>query len=95
MYANFQSFAPISTFLISPKWFRAPNLFPSHTDNAYEDSHDNIVFDPPLTDKNAFSFWPDADGNALDPQETAANLVRFTFHPRSDNLDLPPPQMLL
>lgn len=72
------------------KWFRAPNAFPGHTVNAYEDDAGNIVFDLPLTDKNVFFWWPDAEGNAPNPEEISAQLVRFTFDPRSNNLELPP-----
>ncbi|CAN9322844.1 unnamed protein product [Alternaria alternata] len=71
------------------KWFRAPNAFPGHTVNAYEDDSGNIVFDLPLTDKNVFFWWPDAQGNAPNPEQIAAQLVRFTFDPRSEDLDLP------
>ncbi|CAN9186698.1 unnamed protein product [Alternaria alternata] len=69
--------------------FRAPNAFPGHTVNAYEDDSGNIVFDLPLTDKNVFFWWPDAQGNAPNPEQIAAQLVRFTFDPRSEDLDLP------
>jgi len=36
------------------KWLRAPNAFPGHTVNAYEDHDGNLVFDLPLTDNNVF-----------------------------------------
>ncbi|KAH8623625.1 hypothetical protein IG631_21330 [Alternaria alternata] len=71
------------------KWFRAPNAFPGHTVNAYEDDSGKVVFDLPLTDKNVFFWWPDAQGNAPNPEQIAAQLVRFTFDPLSENLDLP------
>lgn len=71
------------------KWFRAPNAFPGHTVNAYEDDAGNIVFDLPLSDKNVFFWWPDAEGNAPKPEEISAQLVRFTFDPHSTDLDLP------
>lgn len=76
------------------KWFRAPNAFPGHTVNAYEDDVGNLVFDLPLTDKNVFFWWPDADGNAPKPEEISAKLVRFTFDPRSAELDLPLPEII-
>ncbi|KAI6265587.1 hypothetical protein MCOR27_011352 [Pyricularia oryzae] len=76
------------------KWFKAPNSFPGHTVNAYEDESGNIVFDLPLTDKNVFFWWPDAQGNSPDPKEIAARLVRFTFDPRSAERDLPEPEVL-
>ncbi|KAJ4362945.1 hypothetical protein N0V83_010062 [Neocucurbitaria cava] len=71
------------------KWFQAPNAFPGHTINAYENDSGNIVFDLPLTDKNVFFWWPDAEGNAPNPEQIAAKLVRFTFDPHSDDLHLP------
>ncbi|KAJ5037141.1 carotenoid oxygenase [Bipolaris maydis] len=76
------------------KWFRAPNAFPGHTVNAYEDDLGNIVFDLPLTNKNAFFWWPDANGNAPQPEQIAAELVRFTFDPKSTDLDLPKPLVI-
>ncbi|KAF2999657.1 hypothetical protein E8E13_000333 [Curvularia kusanoi] len=77
------------------KWFRAPNAFPGHTVNAYEDKEGNIVLELPLSDKNVFYWWPDAQGNAPNPKEIRSDLVRFTFDPRSDNLDLPLPEVLI
>lgn len=76
------------------KWFRAPNAFPGHTVNAYEDPSGSIVFDLALTDENVFFWWPDAKGNAPSPEQIAAQLVRFTFDPRSDDLELPAAQLL-
>ncbi|KAK7413354.1 transcriptional regulatory protein rco1, partial [Neonectria punicea] len=77
------------------KWFRAPNAFPGHTTNAYETSDGNIVFDLPLTDKNVFFWWPDADGNAPSPHDIQAKYVRFTLDPKSADLNLPTPQVIL
>ncbi|KAJ4286518.1 hypothetical protein N0V90_013218 [Kalmusia sp. IMI 367209] len=76
------------------KWFRAPNAFPGHTVNAFEDAAGNIVFDLPLSDKNVFFWWPDAQGKAAHPKDIASQLVRFTFDPRSTELDLPKPEIL-
>ncbi|EFX02417.1 carotenoid oxygenase [Grosmannia clavigera kw1407] len=76
------------------KWFRAPNAFPGHTTNAYENEAGEIVFDLPLTDKNVFFWWPDAQGNAPAPQDIHARYVRFTFDPKTDNLDLPEPEVI-
>ncbi|KKY27825.1 putative lignostilbene dioxygenase [Diplodia seriata] len=77
-------------------WFRAPNAFPGHTSNAYEDPATGaIIFDLPLCDKNVFFWWPDAsDGSAPQPHELASYMTRFTFDPLSADLDLPPPAKL-
>ncbi|OBR10396.1 Lignostilbene dioxygenase [Colletotrichum higginsianum IMI 349063] len=82
------------------KWLRAPNAFPGHTTNAYETPSGTVVFDLPLTDKNVFFWWPDAEGNAPDPHDIRARYVRFEFDPRADadtpaSLDLPAPTTLL
>lgn len=89
-------FQPATDWVCPPKWFRAPNAFPGHTANAYETPDGNIVFDLPLTDKNAFFWWPDKDGVAPNPEsgEIRADLVRFHFDPRSSTLDLPEPELL-
>ncbi|GME34536.1 stilbene cleavage oxidase [Neofusicoccum parvum] len=76
------------------KWFQAPNAFPGHTSNAYEDEAGNIIFDIPLCDKNVFFWWPEEDGSAPKPQELAAFFTRFTIDPRSNDLDLPKPEVL-
>ncbi|KAI5200554.1 hypothetical protein E4T39_05705 [Aureobasidium subglaciale] len=76
------------------KWFRAPNSFPGHTANAYETSNGKIVFDLPLSDKNVFFWWPDAQGHAPDPHTITASMLRFTIDPTSDSLELPKPEVL-
>lgn len=48
-----------------------------------------LIFDLPVSDKNVFFWWPDANGNAPDPTTIRAHLRRFTFDPRSEQLDLP------
>lgn len=62
--------------------------------NAYEEKG-KILLDISVSDKNVFFWWPDAKGNAPDPQEIAAFLFRFNIDPRSDDLDLPPAELLL
>ncbi|KAK1546962.1 9-cis-epoxycarotenoid dioxygenase 1 [Colletotrichum paranaense] len=88
----------LTTSLSTSKWFRAPNAFPGHTTNAYETPSGNIVFDLPLTDKNVFFWWPDAEGSAPDPHDIRAEYVRFEFDPRANSdsaLDLPAPTPIL
>ncbi|KAH6999202.1 carotenoid oxygenase [Ilyonectria sp. MPI-CAGE-AT-0026] len=77
------------------KWFKAPNAFPGHTTNAYETPEGNIVFDLPLTDKNVFFWWPDANGNAPNPHDIQAKYVRFTLDPQASELELPTPEIIL
>ncbi|KPM38685.1 Lignostilbene-alpha,beta-dioxygenase isozyme I [Neonectria ditissima] len=77
------------------KWFKAPNAFPGHSTNAYETPQGKVVFDLPLTDKNVFFWWPDSDGNAPDPHDIQAKYVRFTLDPKSSDLHLPSPQIIL
>ncbi|KAJ2899392.1 hypothetical protein MKZ38_003064 [Zalerion maritima] len=76
------------------KWFRAPNAFPGHTVNAFENEKGDIVFDLPSTDRNVFFWWPDKDGNAPEPSSIHAQLLRFTIDPKTKNLDLPPAEVL-
>ncbi|KAF8852896.1 carotenoid oxygenase [Acephala macrosclerotiorum] len=72
------------------KWFRAPNSFPGHTSNAYEAPDGKIIFELPISDKNVFFWWPDAEGNAPNPQEITSNLAQFIIDPHSSSLDLYP-----
>jgi len=67
---------------------------PGHTSNAYETVDGNIIFNLALSDKNVF-WWPDADGSVPNPHEITANLTRFTINPKSTELDLPKPEILL
>ncbi|KAL2844127.1 carotenoid oxygenase [Aspergillus pseudoustus] len=76
------------------KWFRYTNSFPGHTANAYEDQNGNLRIDLGLSDKNAFFWWPDAQGNAPEPSSIRSQLVRFTINPLSANLALNEPQVL-
>lgn len=76
------------------KWFEAPNAFPGHTANAYENTAGQIVFDLALSDKNVFFWWPDANGHAPDPHTIRADMVRFTIDPYSTNKDLVKPEIL-
>lgn len=40
-------------------------------------------------------WWPDAEGGAPSPHEITANLTRFTINPKSTELNLPKPEILL
>lgn len=54
------------------------------------------MFDLPLTNKNVFFWWSDAEGNAPDPHDIHAEYVRFEFDPKTtDSLDLPTPTVIL
>ncbi|PMD29492.1 carotenoid oxygenase [Hyaloscypha variabilis F] len=77
------------------KWFRAPNAFAGHTANAFEKPDGSIVFELPVSQDNVFFWWPDKDGKAPIPQDIRNELSRFTFDPRSTDLDLSPPELLL
>ncbi|KAF2219597.1 carotenoid oxygenase [Elsinoe ampelina] len=76
------------------KWFRAPNCFPGHTANAYENAEGKIIFDLPISDKNVFFWWPDSQGNSPDPHTITAHMSRFTIDPHTDDLDVKPVQLI-
>lgn len=76
------------------QWFRAPNAFPGHTCNAFEDDSGKIIFDLPVSQQNVFFWWPDGQGRAPSPETISANLSRFVIDPYSDTLDLPAPLVL-
>lgn len=77
------------------KWFTAPNAFPGHSCNAYEDDSGKLVMDLALAKENVFVWWPDKDGKAPNPAQNPAQLVRYTFDPTSTELDLPTPKTLM
>jgi carotenoid cleavage dioxygenase len=77
------------------KWFRSKNSFPGHVANAYETPDGNIIVDLPIGDQNVFFWWKDAEGNAPIPQEIFSQHKRFTINPKSENLDLPEPVVLI
>ncbi|KAI5207274.1 hypothetical protein AUEXF2481DRAFT_101070 [Aureobasidium subglaciale EXF-2481] len=76
------------------KWFRAPNAFPGHTSNAYETPDGDILFELPISDKNVFFWWPDAQGNAPDPHQITSNLAQFIINPNSEDMKLSPTYVL-
>ncbi|KAJ4253435.1 hypothetical protein NW762_010593 [Fusarium torreyae] len=77
------------------KYFHAPNAFPGHTANAYEDSDGNLLVDLTIASDNAFDFFPDKNGVKPDTTKLQAPLKRFTINPRSDVAELPPAKILL
>lgn len=58
--------------------FRAPNAFPGHTINAFEEGG-KIVLDLPIGNDNVFWFFPDAKGQAPRPETLRTEIVRWTF----------------
>ncbi|EEU36435.1 uncharacterized protein NECHADRAFT_42458 [Fusarium vanettenii 77-13-4] len=77
------------------KYFHAPNAFPGHTANAYEDSDGNLLVDLSIASENAFDFFPEKDGTTPDMTKLRAPLKRFTINPHSDVAELPPAKILL
>ncbi|KAH7393694.1 carotenoid oxygenase [Cadophora sp. MPI-SDFR-AT-0126] len=72
------------------KWFQAPNAFPGHVSNAYETPDGNVILELALSNKNAFFWWPDANGNAPDPTQITSNLAQVTLDPRATDLKVTP-----
>jgi len=60
------------------RFFRAPNAFPGHTINAFEDGG-KIFLDLPVVNDNVFWFFPDAAGHAPRPETLRTEIVRWTF----------------
>ncbi|KAL4898596.1 carotenoid oxygenase [Aspergillus ambiguus] len=79
---------------MSRYWFRYPNSFPGHTANAYEDESGKLILDLTLSDKNVFFWWPDAQGNAPEPNSIQSQLTRFTIDPLSSDVNLSNPTIL-
>ncbi|KAM6504578.1 hypothetical protein FSOLCH5_015320 [Fusarium solani] len=77
------------------KYFHAPNAFPGHTANAYEDSDGDLLVDLTIASDNAFDFFPDKDGVKPDMTKLQSLLKRFTINPHSDVAELPPAKIML
>ena len=60
------------------RFFRAPNGFPGHVINAFDDG-DKVYLDLPIVNDNVFWFFPDADGRAPDPSSLRTEIVRWCF----------------
>jgi carotenoid cleavage dioxygenase-like enzyme len=60
------------------RFFRAPNAFPGHVINAFEEGG-KVYLDLPVVDGNVFWFFPDANGQAPAPDSLKTEIVRWTF----------------
>ncbi len=70
------------------RWFRAPNAFPGHVINAFDEGG-MLYLDLPVASGNVFWFFPDADGKFPPPGSVAADVVRWRIdmNSKSDNLE--------
>ena len=60
------------------RYFRAPNGFPGHTINAFEEAG-KLCLDLPVVNDNVFWFFPDASGQAPRPETLTTEILRWTF----------------
>jgi carotenoid cleavage dioxygenase-like enzyme len=60
------------------RFFRAPNAFPGHVINAFEEGG-KVYLDLPIVNGNVFWFFPDANGQAPAPDSLKTEIVRWTF----------------
>lgn len=60
------------------RFFRAPNGFPGHTINSFEEGN-KLYLDLPVVNDNVFWFFPDAEGKAPAPETLRTEIVRWTF----------------
>ncbi len=60
------------------RFFRAPNAFPGHVINAFDEG-DKVYLDLPVVNDNVFWFFPDADGRAPEPSSLRTQVVRWCF----------------
>lgn len=58
--------------------------------NGFETPDGNIHVDLSISSENVFYWWPDANGQAPDPQGIKSTFNRITIDPRATVLDLPP-----
>jgi carotenoid cleavage dioxygenase-like enzyme len=58
--------------------FRAPNGFPGHVINAFDEGN-KIYLDLPIVNDNVFWFFPDAEGRAPEPSSLRTEVVRWCF----------------
>ncbi len=67
--------------------FRAPNAFPGHVINAFDEGG-KVYLDLPVVNGNVFSFFPDAEGTYPDPRTLRTQVVRWCFDMNSKS-DVP------
>lgn len=60
------------------RFFRAPNAFPGHVINAFDEGG-KVYLDLPVVNDNAFWFFPDADGRHPDPSTLRTRVLRWCF----------------
>jgi len=60
------------------RFFRAPNGFPGHTINAFDEGG-KLYLDLPVVNGNVFWFFPDAEGKAPAPPTLRTQIVRWCF----------------
>ncbi len=70
------------------RWFRAPNAFPGHVINAFDDGG-KLYLDMPVANGNVFWFFPDKDGNSPPPGSVTGQVMRWTIdmNSRSDRIE--------
>ena len=69
------------------RYFRAPNAFPGHVINAFDEGG-KLYLDLPVVNDNVFWFFPDADGKHPDPASLRTQIVRWCFDMNSKS-DVP------
>ena len=74
------------------RFFRAPNGFPGHTINAFEDKG-KVYLDLPVVNDNVFWFFPDAEGKAPRPETFRTEILRWCFDMNSQS-DRPTSQVI-
>jgi carotenoid cleavage dioxygenase len=60
------------------RYFRAPNGFPGHTINSFDEGG-KVFLDLPVVNDNVFWFFPDANGRAPAPESLRTEIVRWCF----------------
>ena len=69
------------------RFFRAPNAFPGHVINAFDEGG-KLYLDLPVVNDNVFWFFPDARGRAPSPETFRTEIIRWCFDMKS-NSDTP------